>query len=191
MCTRSSWIILIKSQNATHFSLIFSMHTYLCSRFFKMLVRNYVYNNYWFTFKNRWLLTCSPSSLVNRLSYVNYLIYQNLRIQFAWISSHEFNEQQLITLFPEQVSMFSLLIEENENLKVLRSLRTLRALRPLRAISRWQGMRVNIAQTKKSTYESPFETRTTQYANAVVAYHWEDFSSRLADRSERVDVCDT
>lgn len=38
--------------------------------------------------------------------------------------------------------MFSLLIEENENLKVLRSLRTLRALRPLRAISRWQGMRI-------------------------------------------------
>nr|CAD7404611.1 unnamed protein product [Timema cristinae] len=37
----------------------------------------------------------------------------------------------------------SLLIEENENLKVLRSLRTLRALRPLRAISRWQGMRVS------------------------------------------------
>nr|CAD7432951.1 unnamed protein product [Timema monikensis] len=36
----------------------------------------------------------------------------------------------------------SLLIEENENLKVLRSLRTLRALRPLRAISRWQGMRI-------------------------------------------------
>lgn len=36
-----------------------------------------------------------------------------------------------------QVSVFSLLIEENENLKVLRSLRTLRALRPLRAISRW------------------------------------------------------
>lgn len=41
-----------------------------------------------------------------------------------------------------QVSVFSLLIEENENLKVLRSLRTLRALRPLRAISRWQGMRI-------------------------------------------------
>lgn len=36
-----------------------------------------------------------------------------------------------------QVSVFSLLIEENENLKVLRSLRTLRALRPLRAISRY------------------------------------------------------
>lgn len=43
---------------------------------------------------------------------------------------------------PLQVSVFSLLIEENENLKVLRSLRTLRALRPLRAISRWQGMRI-------------------------------------------------
>lgn len=41
-----------------------------------------------------------------------------------------------------QVSVFSLLIEENENLRVLRSLRTLRALRPLRAISRWQGMRI-------------------------------------------------
>ncbi|PSN31689.1 hypothetical protein C0J52_21915, partial [Blattella germanica] len=41
-----------------------------------------------------------------------------------------------------EVSIFSLLIEENENLKVLRSLRTLRALRPLRAISRWQGMRI-------------------------------------------------
>lgn len=41
-----------------------------------------------------------------------------------------------------QVSLFSLLIEENENLRVLRSLRTLRALRPLRAISRWQGMRI-------------------------------------------------
>nr|AAK01090.1 putative BSC1 sodium channel protein [Blattella germanica] len=40
------------------------------------------------------------------------------------------------------VSIFSLLMEENENLKVLRSLRTLRALRPLRAISRWQGMRI-------------------------------------------------
>lgn len=40
------------------------------------------------------------------------------------------------------MSVFSLLIEENENLKVLRSLRTLRALRPLRAISRWQGMRI-------------------------------------------------
>ncbi|XP_029343809.1 sodium channel protein 60E-like isoform X3 [Acyrthosiphon pisum] len=39
------------------------------------------------------------------------------------------------------MSIFSLLIDENENLKVLRSLRTLRALRPLRAISRWQGMR--------------------------------------------------
>jgi len=47
--------------------------------------------------------------------------------------------------------MFSLLIEENENLKVLRSLRTLRALRPLRAISRWQGMRVNITRTNEST----------------------------------------
>lgn len=35
-----------------------------------------------------------------------------------------------------------MLIEENENLRVLRSLRTLRALRPLRAISRWQGMRI-------------------------------------------------
>lgn len=40
------------------------------------------------------------------------------------------------------MSVFSLLIEENENLRVLRSLRTLRALRPLRAISRWQGMRI-------------------------------------------------
>lgn len=40
------------------------------------------------------------------------------------------------------MSIFSLLIDENENLKVLRSLRTLRALRPLRAISRWQGMRI-------------------------------------------------
>lgn len=49
--------------------------------------------------------------------------------------------QLLINLL--QVSVFSLLIEENENLKVLRSLRTLRALRPLRAISRWQGMRVS------------------------------------------------
>lgn len=38
--------------------------------------------------------------------------------------------------FKLKVSVFSLLIEENENLKVLRSLRTLRALRPLRAISR-------------------------------------------------------
>lgn len=48
------------------------------------------------------------------------------------------------TFLPPQikVSVFSLLIEENENLKVLRSLRTLRALRPLRAISRWQGMRI-------------------------------------------------
>lgn len=45
-------------------------------------------------------------------------------------------------IFFLQVSVFSLLIEENENLKVLRSLRTLRALRPLRAISRWQGMRI-------------------------------------------------
>lgn len=43
---------------------------------------------------------------------------------------------------PLKVSVFSLLIEENENLRVLRSLRTLRALRPLRAISRWQGMRI-------------------------------------------------
>ncbi|XP_059488703.1 sodium channel protein 60E-like isoform X4 [Neocloeon triangulifer] len=40
------------------------------------------------------------------------------------------------------VSVFSIAIEDNENLKVLRSLRTLRALRPLRAISRWQGMRI-------------------------------------------------
>lgn len=45
--------------------------------------------------------------------------------------------------FLKQMSIFSLLIDENENLKVLRSLRTLRALRPLRAISRWQGMRVS------------------------------------------------
>lgn len=43
-----------------------------------------------------------------------------------------------------QMSAFSLLIEENENWKVLRSLRTLRALRPLRAIARWQGMKVMI-----------------------------------------------
>lgn len=49
----------------------------------------------------------------------------------------------LCLLYTHQVSIFSLLIEENENLKVLRSLRTLRALRPLRAISRWQGMRVS------------------------------------------------
>lgn len=48
----------------------------------------------------------------------------------------------ILTKFCLQVSVFSLLIEENENLKVLRSLRTLRALRPLRAISRWQGMRI-------------------------------------------------
>lgn len=48
----------------------------------------------------------------------------------------------LISFSCYQVSVFSLLIEENENLKVLRSLRTLRALRPLRAISRWQGMRI-------------------------------------------------
>lgn len=45
-----------------------------------------------------------------------------------------------------QMSIFSLLIDENENLKVLRSLRTLRALRPLRAISRWQGMRVSASE---------------------------------------------
>lgn len=50
-----------------------------------------------------------------------------------------------------QMSIFSLLIDENENLKVLRSLRTLRALRPLRAISRWQGMRVSI-YLKRYTY---------------------------------------
>lgn len=48
----------------------------------------------------------------------------------------------IILMYRFQVSVFSLLIEENENLKVLRSLRTLRALRPLRAISRWQGMRI-------------------------------------------------
>lgn len=40
------------------------------------------------------------------------------------------------------MSVFSLVIEENENWKVMRSLRTLRALRPLRAIARWQGMKV-------------------------------------------------
>ncbi|XP_065216673.1 sodium channel protein 60E isoform X2 [Planococcus citri] len=40
------------------------------------------------------------------------------------------------------MSVFSLVIEENENWKVLRSLRTLRALRPLRAIARWQGMKI-------------------------------------------------
>lgn len=71
---------------------------------------------------------------------------------FTWVYyriSNEFNKQTKLYFSPKQVSMFSLLIEENENLKVLRSLRTLRALRPLRAISRWQGMRVNIAQTKK------------------------------------------
>uniref|UniRef100_A0A8D8SGH7 Sodium channel protein n=1 Tax=Cacopsylla melanoneura TaxID=428564 RepID=A0A8D8SGH7_9HEMI len=48
----------------------------------------------------------------------------------------------LLDFFIVFVSVFSLLIEENENLKVLRSLRTLRALRPLRAISKWQGMRI-------------------------------------------------
>ncbi|KAK7584284.1 hypothetical protein V9T40_005247 [Parthenolecanium corni] len=40
------------------------------------------------------------------------------------------------------MSVFSLVIEENENWKVMRSLRTLRALRPLRAIARWQGMKI-------------------------------------------------
>lgn len=55
--------------------------------------------------------------------------------------------------------MFSLLIEENENLKVLRSLRTLRALRPLRAISRWQGMRVNILQTKEVYFSDTHRLR--------------------------------
>ncbi|KAF0768671.1 sodium channel protein 60E-like isoform X1 [Aphis craccivora] len=49
-----------------------------------------------------------------------------------------------------QMSIFSLLIDENENLKVLRSLRTLRALRPLRAISRWQGMRVSTSKSKNT-----------------------------------------
>jgi len=48
------------------------------------------------------------------------------------------------------MSIFSLLIDENENLKVLRSLRTLRALRPLRAISRWQGMRVSTVKSKNT-----------------------------------------
>ncbi|KAI5708839.1 hypothetical protein M8J76_004141 [Diaphorina citri] len=48
----------------------------------------------------------------------------------------------LLDFFIVFVSVVSLLIEENENLKVLRSLRTLRALRPLRAISKWQGMRI-------------------------------------------------
>ncbi|CAG9133928.1 unnamed protein product [Plutella xylostella] len=54
------------------------------------------------------------------------------------------------------VSVFSLLIEENENLKVLRSLRTLRALRPLRAISRWQGMRIVIVNDKWECYYNNF-----------------------------------
>lgn len=54
-------------------------------------------------------------------------------------------------IYDLQVSIFSLVIEENENLKVLRSLRTLRALRPLRAISRWQGMRVCITYIIKSS----------------------------------------
>jgi hypothetical protein len=53
-----------------------------------------------------------------------------------------------------QVSVFSLLIEENENLKVLRSLRTLRALRPLRAISRWQGMRIVVNGNDEQLYKS-------------------------------------
>lgn len=54
-------------------------------------------------------------------------------------------------IYDFQVSIFSLVIEENENLKVLRSLRTLRALRPLRAISRWQGMRVCITFIRKTS----------------------------------------
>lgn len=54
-------------------------------------------------------------------------------------------------IYDLQVSIFSLVIEENENLKVLRSLRTLRALRPLRAISRWQGMRVCTTYIIKSS----------------------------------------
>lgn len=60
----------------------------------------------------------------------------DVEITITW-----YNKALTITNF-FQVSVFSLLIEENENLKVLRSLRTLRALRPLRAISRWQGMRI-------------------------------------------------
>ena len=47
-------------------------------------------------------------------------------------------------IFEIQVSILSLAIEGSANLTALRSLRTLRALRPLRAISRWQGMKVNL-----------------------------------------------
>jgi len=42
------------------------------------------------------------------------------------------------------VSLVSVAVEDSANLSALRSLRTLRALRPLRAISRWQGMKVNL-----------------------------------------------
>ncbi|XP_053686952.1 sodium channel protein 60E-like [Sabethes cyaneus] len=70
-----------------------------------------------------------------------FLATTHALFSFSFSLSPRTGGSALITARP-QVSVFSLLIEENENLKVLRSLRTLRALRPLRAISRWQGMRI-------------------------------------------------
>jgi len=83
-------------------------------------------------------------------------------------------------IFVRQMSIFSLLIDENENLKVLRSLRTLRALRPLRAISRWQGMRVSTCSKHLKLPERRSSNNNYYYyyyANCVPA-----------DSSERVNV---
>jgi hypothetical protein len=69
-------------------------------------------------------------------------------MNYSYKLTLSYNLIKLSWIFVQQMSIFSLLIDENENLKVLRSLRTLRALRPLRAISRWQGMRVSTLKTK-------------------------------------------
>ncbi|KAG7189115.1 hypothetical protein KM043_008688 [Ampulex compressa] len=68
------------------------------------------------------------------------------------------------------VSTFSLLIEENENLKVLRSLRTLRALRPLRAISRWQGMRIVNTKNDCLSRNYSWENSKITFDHVGIAY---------------------
>ena len=77
------------------------------------------------------------------------------------------------------MSVFSLVIEENENWKVLRSLRTLRALRPLRAIARWQGMKVSPLPLRASS------TRLhSSYRLKIILFNH-------LDRGERFDVRDS
>ena len=57
---------------------------------------------------------------------------------------HGDNYYNLLLFFFLQ--MKTQITDSDSSLASFRSLRTLRALRPLRAISRWEGMKVNILQ---------------------------------------------